>query len=77
MSGTGSEAPKKKVEKKPKTNEEIVSGFNKLRTEQRLLSHKITGFEMEQQEHKSVFAHVYNTFCTKDVLCLSDWLSQR
>lgn len=52
MSGSGSEAAKKKADKKPKSNEEIVNGFHKLRLEQRILTQKISEMEMEQQEHK-------------------------
>ena len=36
----------------PKSNEEIIQGFQRLRTEQRQLANKLSELEMDLNEHK-------------------------
>lgn len=59
MSTSGSDIAKKKAGAKPKTYEEILGGFQRLRTEQRILTQKISEMEIEQQEHKLVHFILY------------------
>lgn len=49
-----SETSKKNKTSKPKTNEEILLGFQKLRGEQRFLSIKLNELELELHEHRLV-----------------------
>lgn len=45
---------------KPKTNEEIVSGFQALRAEQRRLANKLSEIEGDQKEHQIVIEALKN-----------------
>lgn len=56
MSSSSSSDASKKRGTKPKTNEEILVGFQKLRSEQRYLSNKLSEMELELHEHKLVTA---------------------
>lgn len=55
MSEAASVELSKRKNSKPKSQEEIVMGFQKLRGEQRYISHKITELEIDLHEHKFVF----------------------
>lgn len=54
MSSASSSETSKKKGSKPKSNEEILMGFQKLRSEQRFLSNKLSEMELELHEHKLV-----------------------
>lgn len=52
---SNNESSKKGKNSKPKTNEEILLGFQKLRGEQRFLTNKLNELELELHEHRLVF----------------------
>ena len=49
---SNNEPAKKGKSSKPKTSEEILMGFQKLRSEQRFLTTKLSEMELELQEHR-------------------------
>lgn len=57
--------------KDTKSNEQILSEFQTLRNEQRMMANKLSEMEMELNEHKYESTNLYAYFCLKKQIILN------